>query len=89
MLIAPEALAERLDEFRSFDATVALDRPPEVARTWRGRGARTISPGTSRARRSPTCVHDFADPDAPFPFAVPSAERFAAVAGAHGIGPGV
>jgi thiosulfate/3-mercaptopyruvate sulfurtransferase len=89
MLIAPEALAERLAEFRVFDATVALDRPaeggPYVARPRREDYLAGHIPGAAFA----DLVHDFADPEAPFPFAVPSAERFAAVAGAHGIGPGV
>ena len=69
MLIAPEALAERLDEFRIFDATVALDRPPEggpyVARPRREDYLAGHIPGAAFA----DLVHDFADPDAPFPFA--------------------
>ena len=89
MLIAPEALAERLDEFRVFDATVALDRPPEAGRTWRDRGARTTSPGTSRARCSPTWCATSPTPTrrSRSPCRAPSASLPSP--GAHGIGPGV
>jgi len=89
-LITPEALAARLGDpaLRIFDATVLLDRPPEggpyVARPQRERYAAEHVPGAGFA----DLLEDFADPSAPFPFALPDAERFAAVAGAHGIGPG-
>jgi thiosulfate/3-mercaptopyruvate sulfurtransferase len=88
MLIAPEELAARLDEFRVFDATVALDRPqpggPYVPRPRREDYLAGHLPGAVFAD-----LVEFSDPDSPFPFTLPSAARFAAVAGAHGIGTGV
>ena len=88
MLIAPEAVAARLAEFRVFDATVALDRPvpggPYVPRPRREDYLAGHVPGAAFVDHL-----EFSDPGSPFPFTLPSAERFAAVAGAHGIGPGV
>jgi thiosulfate/3-mercaptopyruvate sulfurtransferase len=89
-LISPNALAVRLDApgLRIFDATVLLDRPaeggPYVARPRTEEYEAEHIPGAVYA----DLVRDFSDPDAPFPFALPSPARFASVAGSHGIGPG-
>jgi thiosulfate/3-mercaptopyruvate sulfurtransferase len=81
MLIAPEALT---GEFRVFDATVLLDRPepggPYTPRPQREAYLREHIPGAAFAD-----LLELSDPGSPFPFTLPSAERFATVAGALGI----
>jgi thiosulfate/3-mercaptopyruvate sulfurtransferase len=81
MLIAPEALT---GEFRVFDATVLLDRPveggPYVPRPQRDAYLREHIPGAAFAD-----LLELSDPDSPFPFTLPSAERFAGLAGALGV----
>lgn len=91
MLIAPEALAarlERADGVVVLDATVLLDRPPEGG---------PYTPIPQRAAfecehipgaRFADLVADLADPAAPFPFAIPSPERFAWRIAALGVGDG-
>jgi thiosulfate/3-mercaptopyruvate sulfurtransferase len=88
MLIAPETLAARLDEpsLLVVDATVVLDRPPAG-------GPYTPIPQRAEyeAAHLPGAVFAdlvgvLANPDAPFPFAIPSPERFGREAGALGIG---
>jgi thiosulfate/3-mercaptopyruvate sulfurtransferase len=88
-LIAVDELAARLDDpaVLVFDATVRLDRRPEGGPygvvSMRDAYAREHIPGAAFA----DLVVALSDPDAPFPFALPSAERFAREAGALGIGP--
>jgi thiosulfate/3-mercaptopyruvate sulfurtransferase len=91
MLIAPRELAGRLGEdgLVVLDTTVLLDRPPQG-------GPYTPVPQTDAYHREhlpgagfADLVGDLADPAAPFPFAIPSPERFAGRAGALGIGDGV
>jgi thiosulfate/3-mercaptopyruvate sulfurtransferase len=89
-LIDADALAERLDDpaLRLIDATVYLDRPP---------GGGPYAPRSGRpeydAEHIPGAVFAdligaLADPDARFPFWLPSDDRAAAAFGALGIGPG-
>jgi len=85
-----EALAAVLDDpaLRLFDATVNLIRPPEG-------GPYTVQSGRAEYERGHIPGAGFADlagplsdPDSPFAFTLPSAERFAAAAGRLGIGDG-
>lgn len=74
---------------RILDATVLLQRPPqggpyEVLSGRAGYDAGHI-PGAAFA----DVAGDLSDPDAPYAFTLPSAERFARAAGALGIGDGV
>jgi thiosulfate/3-mercaptopyruvate sulfurtransferase len=88
VLIAPQALAARLDDpaLLVVDGTVLLDRPPQggpytpIAR--RAAYDAEHIPGA----RFADLVDELADPAAPFPFAIPAPGRFAARAGALGIG---
>lgn len=88
-LISPAELAGRLSDpsLRVFDATVRLIRPPGGGRytpeSGRASYARAHIPGAAFA----DLIDDLADP-APWPFALPSAARFAAAAGSLGIGEG-
>ncbi|QEC47951.1 sulfurtransferase [Baekduia soli] len=90
-LVAPEVLAEHLGDPQVLilDGTVVLDRPPEGGpyTPVSGRAAydREHLPGAGFA----DLIGALADPDAPFPFALPSPERFAEQAAALGIGPEV
>jgi thiosulfate/3-mercaptopyruvate sulfurtransferase len=85
-----DALAAVLDDpaLRLFDATVNLIRPPEG-------GPYTVQSGRAEYEREHIPGAGFADlagplsdPDSPFHFTLPSAERFAAAAGRLGIGDG-
>ncbi|MBF6621241.1 MAG: sulfurtransferase [Patulibacter sp.] len=87
-LASPQDVAAVLDDprIRVFDTTVVLDRPA-------GGGPYTPIPQRDAYRREHVpgaefadLVDDLVDPDAPFPFAVPTPERFAEQAGALGIG---
>lgn len=75
-------------QLRLFDATVRLPRPA-------GGGPYTIVSGRDTYEQSHIPGAAFADipgelsdPESPYPFTLPSPERFAAAAGALGIGPG-
>lgn len=87
-LASPQDVAAVLDDprIRIFDATVLLDRPagggPYTPIVQRDAYLAEHVPGAAFA----DLVDDLVDPDAPFPFAIPSPERFAARAGALGIG---
>jgi thiosulfate/3-mercaptopyruvate sulfurtransferase len=90
-LVDGATVAELLDDptVLVIDATVVLDRPP-------GGGPYTPLPQRNAYENEhipgavfADVVADLADPDAPFPFALPSPQRFAAEAGALGIGPGL
>lgn len=90
-LVDPHELAAALDDpaIRVYDATVLLERPPQG-------GPYEVVSGRERYRSCHIATAAFADiagalsnPDAPYPFVVPTAEQFAAAAGALGIGPGV
>src|SRR3984957_7500448 len=89
-LLDADALAAVLDDpaLRLFDATVNLARPP-------GGGPYTMQSGRAAYEREQIPGAGFADipealsdPDSPFPFTLPSAERFALEAGRLGIGDG-
>lgn len=75
-------------QLRIFDASVTLVLPPGggpyAVRSERAAYEQGHVPGAAFA----DVAGDLADPDAPFPFAWPSPERFAAGAGALGIGEG-
>src|ERR1700691_2078815 len=85
-----EALAAVLDDpaLRLFDATVNLIRPPEgglyTVQSGRVKYDREHIPGAAFADLAAA----LSDPDSPFAFTLPSAERFAAAAGRLGIGDG-
>ncbi len=90
-LLPVGTLADRLGDpaVRLFDATVRLERPP-------GGGPYAIVSGRDEYRRArlpgaafADLAGDLADPATPHAFGLPSAERFAAAAGALGIGPGI
>lgn len=73
---------------RVFDASVMLIRPP-------GGGQYTVHSGLAEFRTGhlpgagfADLAGELADPDSPFPFTVPTPERFAEAAGRLGIGPG-
>lgn len=87
-LVAPKDLAAALEDprIRVFDTTVVLDRPagggPYTPRPQRDAYGAGHVPGAAFA----DLVDDLVAPDAPFPFSIPSPERFADRAGALGIG---
>ncbi len=89
-LISAAELAERIDDpsVLVFDPTVYLDRRadggPYGVITRRPEYEIEHIPGAAYA----DLIEDLSDPEAPFPFALPTPERFAAHAGALGIGPG-
>ena len=91
LLVDVAWLVERLadPQLRIFDATVDLVRPPAggpyEVRSGRGPYEAVHIPGAAFA----DVAQELADPDSPFYFTVPSAERFSAAAGRLGIGPGV
>jgi thiosulfate/3-mercaptopyruvate sulfurtransferase len=89
-LVDAGTLADALGDpsLRVLDATVRLNRPP-------GGGPYTPESGRDayETEHVPTAgfadlIVDLAGPDAPWPFALPPAARFAAAAGRLGIGPG-
>lgn len=89
LLAAPDEVAAVLDDprLRVLDATVRLERPA-------GGGPYAVVSGIDGYRAGHVPGAAFADvadalsdPDAPHPFALPTPERFAAGAGALGIGP--
>jgi thiosulfate/3-mercaptopyruvate sulfurtransferase len=90
LLIDAPTLAELLDDpgLRVFDATVNLVRPqdggPYSVESGRPAYERAHIPGAGFA----DLAGELADPRSAFPFALPSAARFAAAAGRLGIGPG-
>jgi thiosulfate/3-mercaptopyruvate sulfurtransferase len=85
-----EALAAVLDDpaLRLFDATVNLIRPgeggPYTVQSGRAEYEREHIPGAGFA----DLAGPLSDPDSPFAFTLPSAERFAVAAGRLGIGDG-
>ena len=89
-LIDVATLSDHLDDpsLRLFDATVELVRPPEggpyTVRSGRERYEQGHIPGAAFA----DLPGALSDPDSPFPFTLPPAERFSAAAGRLGIGPG-
>src|ERR1700733_1972924 len=89
-LVDVATLAKHLEDraLRLFDATVELVRPPEggpytVVSGRRGYVEAHI-PGAAFADIS----GELSDPGSPFPFTLPTADRFAEAAGRLGIGPG-
>lgn len=90
-LVSPEDVAAVLDDprIRVFDTTVVLDRPagggPYTPIVQRDAYRQEHVPGAAFA----DLVDVLADSDAPYPFAVPTPERFAAAAGELGVGDGV
>ncbi len=88
-LVDPAMLADHLGDpdLRLFDATVELVRPPEggpyTVRSGRPEYEQAHVPGAAFA----DIPGGLSDPDSPFPFTLPTAERFAAAAGRLGIGP--
>jgi thiosulfate/3-mercaptopyruvate sulfurtransferase len=89
-LIDVTTLSEHLRDpsLRLLDATVELVRPPEggpyTVRSGREGYERGHIPGAAFA----DIPGALSDPDSPFPFTLPSAERFTEAAGRLGIGPG-
>jgi thiosulfate/3-mercaptopyruvate sulfurtransferase len=89
-LIDTDALAAVLDDpaLRLFDATVNLVRPgeggPYTVQSGRAEYEREHIPGAGFA----DLAGALSDPDSPFTFTLPSAERFAHEAGRLGIGAG-
>lgn len=90
-LVSAPDVAAVLDDprVRVFDTTIVLDRPA-------GGGAYTPIPQRDAYRSGHVpgaafadLVDDLVDPGAPYPFALPTPERFAERAGALGIGEGV
>jgi thiosulfate/3-mercaptopyruvate sulfurtransferase len=88
VLISPSELAARLDDVRVLDCTVFLRRPP-------GGGPYTPESGIGPYRRAhipgarfADLVDVLADPRSPFPFTLPTPDRFAAGMSALGVGPG-
>lgn len=88
MLIAPEELATRLHEVVVLDATVLLDRPPEGGPYTPVPQREAYDNAHIPGARFADLVTDLADPAAPFPFAIPSPERFAWRIAALGVGDG-
>jgi len=90
-LVDVATLADHLHDpdLRLFDATVQLVRPPEggpyTVRSGRPGYEQAHIPGAAFA----DIAGELSDPESPFPFTLPTAERFAAAAGRLGIGPGV
>ena len=89
-LIDADALAAVLDDpaLRLFDVTVNLVRPPDggpyTVQSGRAEYEREHIPGAAFA----DIAGALSDPDSPFPFTLPSAERFASAAAGLGIGDG-
>jgi thiosulfate/3-mercaptopyruvate sulfurtransferase len=91
-LIDPPALAEAIEsrsDLLVLDATVELARPP-------GGGRYTVVSGRAEYEKAhiPGALFadvpgELSDPESPFPFTLPTAERFGEAAGALGIGPGM
>ncbi len=84
-------LAEHVRDpgLRVFDATVHLLRPPEGGPYEVVSGRETYERAHIPGAAFADLAQDLADPESPFHFTVPSAERFAAAAGRLGIGAGV
>jgi thiosulfate/3-mercaptopyruvate sulfurtransferase len=91
LLVSPEELRPHLEDpdVVVLDATVALVRPEGGGSYVVGAGRAADEQGPQPGAGFADVAGELADPDAPFPFAWPSPERFAAGAGALGIGPGV
>jgi thiosulfate/3-mercaptopyruvate sulfurtransferase len=89
-LVDVSVLAEHLQDpsLRVFDATVELVRPPEggpyTVRSARQSYEQGHIPGAAFA----DLAGELSDPDSPFAFTLPTADRFAAAAGRLGIGAG-
>lgn len=86
MLISAQELSERLDEVVVLDATVLLDRPPEGGPYVPIPQLAAFEEAHVPGARFADLVHDLADPAAPFPFALPTAERFARAVERLGVG---
>ncbi len=89
-LVDAATLADHLHDpnLRLFDSTVELIRPPEggpyTVRSGRPGYEQAHIPGAAFAE----IAGELSDPESPFPFTLPAAERFVAAAGRLGIGPG-
>jgi thiosulfate/3-mercaptopyruvate sulfurtransferase len=89
-LVDVSVLAQHLQDpsLRVFDATVELVRPPEggpyTVRSARQSYEKAHIPGAAFA----DLAGELSDPDSPFAFTLPTADRFAAAAGRLGIGAG-
>lgn len=89
-LVDAAALSEHLHapDIRLYDATVELVRPDEggryTVRSGRAGYERAHIPGAAFA----DIPGELSDPDSPYPFTLPAAERFSAAGGRLGIGPG-
>ena len=93
MLIAPTELAARLEPGNPtrpvvLDATVLLDRPPAGGPYTPVPQREAYDQAHVPGARFADLVTDLADPAAPFPFAIPSPERFAWRIAALGVGDG-
>ena len=89
-LIGAAALASHLrdPDLRVFDTTVELVRPPEGGPYTVRSGRREYEPAHIPGAGFADIAAELSDPDSPFAFTLPAAERFAAAAGRLGIGPG-
>ncbi len=90
LLVSVAELRERLDDpaLRVLDASVVLARPPEGGPYAVVSGRDAYESGHIPGAGFADVAGALADPDAPFPFALPTPERFAREAGALGIGDG-
>jgi thiosulfate/3-mercaptopyruvate sulfurtransferase len=90
VLLAPADLAARLQDpaLRVVDATAVLRFPPEGGPPQVTSGRPGYEAGHVPGAVFADLIADLSDPDVALPFALPSAERFAAGASRLGIGPG-
>lgn len=91
VLIDAETLNARLGDpaLLVLDATVELRRPPQDGPYEVVSGRAGFDAAHVPGARFADLAGDLSDPDAPHPFTLPAPQRFAAAAGALGIGDGV
>jgi thiosulfate/3-mercaptopyruvate sulfurtransferase len=89
-LVNVATLSAHLDDpaLRLFDATVHLRRPAEGGPYTVESGREAYAQGHIPGAGFADIPGELSDPDSPYPFTLPSAERFAGAAGRLGIGPG-
>lgn len=89
-LVDVSVLAQHLQDpsLRAFDATVELVRPPEGGPYTVRSGRQSYEKGHIPGAAFADLAAELSDPDSPFAFTLPTADRFAAAAGRLGIGAG-